>query len=459
MPKYYTSTFLYCDDGKVGNNPYEYLPALLFFDTDGDLALEEAHAAARAALEFEEPLLVCSWELPRLHHRAWFFSTELHIPGPSSARPGNWYRGIEQYPQFAPQLIASDGTLTDLEPQKHYASCEHAVQNAEGCPCPRATTKCGEHYRALTTCLTETVYLKRDLVPLARLQRRDTDRYKDLPKHAGGFRFVEERTIEGKISYRDDGYGAPLLRASFTAEYIEEALEELSARALTAAATRKFRREECASCAFTCTSASRNCEGAVSPPQAEMYLSKLLTRDTKYRRIQGFTELQQAFLLGKGGDQYVTSSVSLYNRPRRYKLGFFTRHGTYRIVRAAKRGAARGDYEDVSSWEELVTYIPALQEQYETSTREHCWVAPLPLWAQRAVAAVSLRPYRERRVMFGTCQDNVTSVRHTRTCVSVYFNHNGWATYSWTPETSATEILEAVLGNVGPSLYRTLGKL
>lgn len=447
MPKYYTSTHMYSAEGRVGISWYDHIPALLFFDPDADLPFEEAHAAARGHFGHDGPLLANAWHLPKTRHAAWFFASEWRTPDVS---------GVIGDKDFAPLLVRADGATEVLPLARRYAHCGRLEQLLGACPCLLSKQSAEEGkftYLSNSLCQVQSVFEKQTLVPVASLIpcRDKQEIYKGLPKYLGEFRYIEERQLHGTIRAPE---GQWIHRASFNAAWIEEQLEELSARAVIAAKTRAFRKNECARCALTCKERAARCEGRVRVPQVEIFLESLLLRDTRYRRISGYTEKQQDFLATFGGRAFTTTTLSTSTgRSRRYTLGFFTKHGAYRVFRPASCRES-DTYEDVVSWNSLVYYFPDVLELYERWCE---WGTPLPRWAWRAYMAAVLRPWRRKRAFRSWVEQPLTRVSWDGRRVSVYYRHINWPTREWREEHSAGDLLEAYLPGIGPDIDRTCG--
>lgn len=455
MATYYTSTFMYYDAGIICENHYDYVPSLFFFDTAGEVPFEVAHAAARVAFAAPEvPLLANAWTPPKgTAGQGWFFTTHLRLP----AAP--WVLGGPERPRYAdfrPRVVRPDGSFTELDLADRYEHCGRLEQMMGGCPCELNRQRVGGGcWDRLTECQARNLYLKNDFISRDHLLgRQGSGRFKKLPTHANGFRFIEYRTLRDKVK-ASSATDERLERVHFSDDHIDDMREKRSETGRAAAVTRNFRRKECAKCVFTCTQRSGACDGAKTEEGVEMYVSNDLRSLTQFQRNKGFTDAQLAFLLRHGGSVFLTKKTWAA-RARRYAIGFVTKHGSCRLYRDTRNTRDQQEHLDLSSWKELVEYFPAIDEAFKNVPEDR---RTAPLWAQRVAAYASISPWRERRRAFrGSYRQDLTRLEYNGYALRATYNHYGYAAFTWYESTPLAKILEDLRSNASAYISPTYGE-
>lgn len=383
------------------------------------------------------PVLARAVEFDDGSAQGWLLSSTLSFPG------GPRHRHADAVHVFIPDIFASEPELRVVNVPARFDRCIETFKLL-ACPCELARTdvywfeedpaayeevrsRLGNGSGVITACA------HRNLVPATNLTnpqlirglrtRVHFDPVEYQKKHRPeGFTYLAPKFLTGKPF--EATYPA-LSELSYDPAAIAEVREQLSNASKDAAVTRNFRRTECGPCVFSCSDASRSCNGAKDIHKVTAYIDQHLADDVDQFRanLSGFMPEHQAWLISQRyALRCYTGKVGAISSYRRLEvaLGYFTDSGAFRVF------ANRGDTsrcQDFWSWGELVSCLPELED----ICFEHLPEITDDVWRVLTVVAST----KWKSVKSGWGHERTADLRNVHlSCNTVYVDYNRGPAYA-----------------------------
>lgn len=392
MPHYYTST-------SIALGYIDTVPAILFFNSEGELSFEEALEGIRAYIGAPAPML-CQ-PVDSKGHVGWAFTPSLRMPGAPHTVPDGTL--------LIADIMATPAVVERLDLREIYRGCTQLsrLMSETDCPCDMRR----HPSLADSDCERLVVLPALKIVPVATLLERRQCPEAFVPKAPfkplAGFTYVSPTLLTDKVGRAVTKQSVGELRLSEA--FISARREELSERATNAAATRRLKKSKCNGCLFQgecSTYEVENCGGAKSEGDvlAHVGFYGRGMRVFEWQDPLSFTPEQLYTLLYAAGptkmwDAYVPQISS---RRTHVHLGGFIGDGKFQVV-AAVGDRTRTAY--FRSWAELKEAVPELEVYRDVAV-------PAP-WQLEAYAAAAYSRYHRQKTGLCWSQWSLTCLHMT----------------------------------------------
>lgn len=413
--KYYTYTAWSGQGYRSKPTFYDAHPALLFFDTEGDVDFEEAVRALnqfmakdvtqRSAMFTPYEIKVDRSKGDKEEFDAWLFTLGLRLPDPHDTwrHPTDTFSIIQDV--SAPELVIS--TIT---PKSEYSYCTDTHALMGQCPCPEGTTTVDGFYGSVSKCAVAMLHPKLDVIPAESLLRVPrgpghdvAEKFTAFKKPLGEFEYVSGRMLaERKQAF------SPRVGNLRNYEFSSIEWNKANAKEVAAAVAETNRKSAriCPSCVFSqhkldnrpakkrrgqwasCSQgAARSCEGPKTNEMVQRALQlRVVGQDLRDVPESQFTWQQRVLLMQEADPRrrYDAMIPEFSSRKTKAQLGYFARVPAYTWGSSKARGpngdfnvesgdpawvfrvfAGCGDHSrhvDYYTWSALIKDIPAVGE-------------------------------------------------------------------------------------------------
>jgi hypothetical protein len=448
MTKFFTLTSLYPSSGYRRNYWTDAAAAVLFFDSEGVVTLEEALLAARVIFKVpgSQTSVQCAKvvrsEVGQSVVGGWLVSPEL---APRMPERKDW-TGSARLPGetiYVADLHADPPTPQAIDLTNAYHGCTELFRVMGDCPCPKVGLEC------------ETSNIAPQIdVPLERLQTwfraRPREWYESLPYKIGDFEYISGRYLDRT------GYGPGRVigdnclwvnELTLNHKHIEEAREKLRKAREDSDASKRFRKEHCTACVFNgdCRTWVRSrCGGKKTEDDVLEHVKQFLHyRVATLNNLEGFTREQRDYLIRTAGGMDRRARVGTFSSKLTwcYFAGFHP--DGYYIIRHARQD--RRSAAHAYSWDALCAYVPDLRDVRLEQTE--------PVSDELLLAYAALGVDRQITVRWGCRQDLLLQrVVGNHTVDVLYGNSRGPSSYnmrSLSVDSAPSDYWNAICGGRG----------
>lgn len=406
MARYFTHTTMYSRHwGKPGS--FEDVPAVLFFDSAGDLPFPDALAGIREYVKFA-PIPMQYRSHIGNNGVAWLFSSVLRLPPPTSVK--DWR--TEQNAVLVQNIQEDPHVKRPIGSAAVYGSCIQLTRAMEGCPCTLAKDyDGGRDGIAPSVCEQTTVFKALDLVPPETLMRHraSIDGWHDVRTLTGfqqiGPAYISENRVGAAVDYPE--------RYDLREASIEGVRGEYKAAAQAAADTRKATRSKCAACVFSVKrikgvepQCPKHARTGCSGTRTYEDILKHYARNVPKKLFGTFSveDRNKLILIASADRTYEARIPGISCRKTHVRLGYFTAHGSFRVF-AGKSDKSR--YVDYFTAEELYAAVPDAADVKPPA-------ADIPEWVFKAYGAVLNEDRRPRKNGWhGTTEEYIQAIYYT----------------------------------------------